>query len=214
MLTALARRLGRKLFPPREVIEGYEHDQLVETVLQKTKAYRPEGTWPLMAGASAVLDFGGGCGLHYKLARLQSPDIRWAVVETPAMARRASELATDRLRFFSDISEAAGWLGRIDIMHSNGAIQYTPDPLAVLDALCGLKARQMYWQRVPFSGGGIAREIQSSYLGDNGPGTLPVGEELIVKYALTKIQEERFLDAHLSYDIVERGNDWFHFKVK
>src|SRR5436190_19119076 len=68
MLTTLVRRLRRKLFPPREVIEGYEHDQLVGTIFQKTKAYKPEGGWPLMAGASAVLDFGGGCGLHYKLA--------------------------------------------------------------------------------------------------------------------------------------------------
>src|SRR5436190_21397150 len=102
MLTTLVRRLRRKLFPPREVIEGYEHDQLVETIFQKTKAYKPEGGWPLMAGASAVLDFGGGCGLHYKLAQLQSPNVRWAVVETPAMVRRASELVTDRLRFFSN----------------------------------------------------------------------------------------------------------------
>lgn len=107
MLTALVRRLRRKLFPPRAVIEGYEHDQLVETVFQKTKAYRPQGAWPLMAGALTVLDFGGGCGLHYKLARLQAPQIRWAMVDTPAMAARASELSTDRLRFFCDISEAA-----------------------------------------------------------------------------------------------------------
>jgi hypothetical protein len=77
------------------------------------------------------------------------------------MAQRASVLATDRLRFFSDIAEAADWLGPIDIMHSNGALQYTPGPLAVLDALCGLKATHMYWQRVPFSNAGLAREIQS-----------------------------------------------------
>jgi putative methyltransferase (TIGR04325 family) len=214
MLTALARWLGRKLFPPREVIEGYEHDQLVETVFQKTKAYQPQGEWPLVAGASAVLDFGGGCGVHYELARLQSPEIRWAVVETPAMARRASALATDHLRFFTDVAEAATWLGAIDIMHSNGALQYTPDPLAVLDVLCGLKAKQMYWQRVPFSDGGLAREIQSSFLGDNGPGGLPVGQERIVKYALTKIPEERFLEAHRAYDTVERGSDWFHFRLR
>src|SRR5262245_28936400 len=144
MLTALARRLARKLFPPRDVIEGYEHDQLVETVFQKTRAYQPQGEWPLVAGASAVLDFGGGCGVHYKLAHLQSPDIRWAVVETPAMVRRASALATDRLRFFTEVAAAKSWLGSIDVMHSNGALQYTPDPLAVLDTLCGLKAKQMY----------------------------------------------------------------------
>lgn len=213
MLTALMRRLRRKLLPPREVIEGYEHDQLVETIFQKTIAFQPAGDWPLMANASSVLDFGGGCGLHYRQAQLQSPGIRWAVVETPAMARRASALATDRLRFFSDIAEAAAWLGAIDIMHSNGALQYTPDPLAVLETLCGLKARQMYWQRVLFSTGGAEQELQSSFLGDNGPGTLPVGEERIVKYVRTKIPEASFLNAHRGYHIVERGADWFHFRL-
>jgi hypothetical protein len=214
MLTTLVRRLRRKLLPPREVIEGYEHDQLVETVFQKTKAFQPQGGWPLMVGASTVLDFGGGCGLHYKLARLQSPNIRWAVVETPAMARRASELANDRLRFFSDLDEAAGWLGAIDIMHSNGALQYTPDPLTVLDALCAQNAKQMYWQRVLFSEGELEREVQSSFLGDNGPGTLPVGQERIVKYTRTRIPEARFLAAHGSYDLAERGADWFRFTNK
>lgn len=60
MLTGLMRRLRRRLLPSRGVIEGYEHRELVETVFQKTRAYQPQGTWPLMAGASAVLDFGGG----------------------------------------------------------------------------------------------------------------------------------------------------------
>ena len=91
MISAIVRRLRRRLFPPREVIEGYEQAELVETIFQKTKAHDPRGDWTLMAGVSTVLDFGGGCGLHYKMARRQTPDIRWAVVETPAMAARASE---------------------------------------------------------------------------------------------------------------------------
>jgi hypothetical protein len=79
---------------------------LVEVIFQKTKAYDPQGDWLEMAGVSSVLDFGDGCGQHYKLARRQSPDIRWAVVETPAMLKRASELATDKLQFFADTSMA------------------------------------------------------------------------------------------------------------
>ena len=74
----LMQRLKRKLFPPREVIEGYESEELVETIFHKTIAYDPSGDWPLVAGVNSVLDFGGGAGLHYKLARKQSPDIRWA----------------------------------------------------------------------------------------------------------------------------------------
>jgi hypothetical protein len=58
-----------------------------------------------IAVASSVLDFGGGCGIHYKQAK--SPDVRWAVVETRMMVDRASELATDKLKFFADIAEHA-----------------------------------------------------------------------------------------------------------
>src|SRR5436190_4381167 len=97
--------LVRRFVPPAETLEGYEQPELVEIVFQKTKAYHPQNDWSEIAGASAVLDFGGGCGVHYKQARL--PEVRWAVVETPAMAERARELATDRLRFFTSISEAA-----------------------------------------------------------------------------------------------------------
>lgn len=46
------------MLPLREVIEGYEHDKLVETVSQNTNAY-PQGEWPLVAGASAVLTSAG-----------------------------------------------------------------------------------------------------------------------------------------------------------
>ena len=72
----------------------------------------------------------------------------------------------------------------------------------------------MYWQRVLFSEGELEREVQSSFLGDNGSGTLPVGQERIVKYVRTRIPEARFLAAHGSYDLAKRGADWFHFTNK
>ena len=73
---SLIQRLRKRLFPPRDVIEGYENEQLIETIFQKTVAFRPAGDWPLVANLTAVLDFGGGAGIHYKLARQQSPAIR------------------------------------------------------------------------------------------------------------------------------------------
>ncbi|UPT88383.1 hypothetical protein HAP41_0000004395 [Bradyrhizobium barranii subsp. apii] len=117
------QRVKRKLLPPREVIQGYENPELVETIFLKTINYNPDSDWPLVAGINTVLDFGGGAGLHYKVARRQCPDIRWAVVETPAMVQRAKELGTDRLMFFERIDQAADWLGTVDLLHSNGAIQ-------------------------------------------------------------------------------------------
>lgn len=214
MLRDIFRRVQRKLMPPNETIEGYERAELVETIFQKTKAYEAQGDWPLMDGVSTVLDFGGGCGLHYKLACRQSPSIKWAVVETPAMVARASELSTDRLRFFTDISDAAAWLGSVEIMHSNGALQYTPDPLDTLSELCALRAQTMVWERALLSRTELEKDVQISFLGDNGPGSIPVAKERLVKYSRTRIPEATFLDAHREYELTERGDDWFRFALR
>jgi putative methyltransferase (TIGR04325 family) len=208
----LIEKAARRLFPPTETIEGYEHPELVEVFFQKTKAYNPQAAWPEMIGASSVLDFGGGCGLHYKQAR--SPTVRWAVVETPAMVERAKELATDRLQFFTEISDAADWLGPIDVMHSDGALQYTPDPEQTLRQLCDLRATKMLWRRVCLSPHLTEQEIQSSFLGDNGPGKLSGLKEKTVRHTRTKIPERGFLDAHGDYALAEGGADWFRFSLK
>jgi putative methyltransferase (TIGR04325 family) len=88
-----------------------------------------------------VLDFGGGCGFHRLRvgAAIHAP-LRWAVVETPAMAERAAKLAQGRFEVFTDIAAAAAWLGRIDLVHASSSIQYVPDPLAVLKTVAGLRA--------------------------------------------------------------------------
>lgn len=204
----LVARVARRLFPPSETINGYEHPEIAEVFFQKTLAYQPQEPWPEIIGASTVLDFGGGCGHHYKQA--QSPDVRWAVVETPAMVTRAKELSTDRLQFFTDISEAQKWLGDVDAMHSNGALQYTPEPEKTLQKLCNLRAKKMLWHRVLL--GTPERETQSSLLGDNGPGSLRVKEKTVI-YERTKIPERAFLDAHAGYAIAARGSDWFCFSL-
>ena len=201
------QKVKRKLFPPREVVEGYENPELVETIVLKTINYRPSGDWPLVQGLNAVLDFGGGAGLHYKVARQQSPDIRWAVVETPAMVRRAKELATDRLMFFEGIEEAADWLGNVDLIHSNGAIQYVPDAFETIKSLCSVRPAMLSWFRVPISDGGPRQEIQTSYLSDNGPGLAPAVKDKLVRYARHWISEPAFIQAHEGYQIAERAPD-------
>jgi hypothetical protein len=206
-VSGLAARLFRRVRRPSETIQGYEHPELVEVVFQKALAYAPQGEWPEMVGVTSVLDFGGGCGVHHKLARLQSPDIKWAVVETPAMVARAAELATDRLRFFDSIREAAAWLGSIEVIHSSGALQYTPEPEQTLRELCGLNAKKMLWLRMALSTDTLEREMQSSNLGDNGPGRLAGLKEKTVLYARTKLPEKVFLDAHKGYALTARGPD-------
>ena len=90
--------------------------ELIDVIFRKTVTYEPQVVGAEIADAKTVLDFGGGCGLHYKQARLL--DVKWAVVETSAMVARASEIQTGRLRFFTDIVSAANWLGDNDVMDS------------------------------------------------------------------------------------------------
>ena len=170
----------------------------MDVVFKKTLAYDPpKEDWPDMVGATTVLDFGGACGAHYKEALHHAPDVRWAVVETPAMVRRASELATKRLRFFPSVSEAAVWLGPIDLMHSSGALQFAPDPERTVAELCDLRAKRMHWRRLVLSEGSTVREMQSSFLTDNGPGIIEGVEEKRVEYARTRMSEQAFLESTL-----------------
>lgn len=192
-------------FLPLETLHGYEHPELVDVVFRKTVAYVPTLAWPEMIGVATVLDFGGGCGQHYK--RANSSTVKWAVVETPAMVSRAQQLETDNLKFFDDIERAARWLGNIDVMHSDGAVQYTSSPIETIRRLCDIGATTLLWHRIPFGNGA---EMQVSRLMDNGPGRMAAPLKK-VSYQRILVSKAAFLDAHLGYDLRSEGADWFHF---
>lgn len=202
---SVGQRLRRRLFPPKEKLFGYENRELVDVIVQKTIAYRPNSNWPDIADAKNVLDFGGGAGRHYKEAN--SATIRWAVVETPAMVERC--MSTDRLKFFTNIEAAKSWLGEVDVVHCNGALHFSSDPSATLKQLCGVGARKMLWYRVHL---GTKRGIQVSHLVDNGPGIAPATiENKSVEYNYQLTPESEFLTAHNGYRLVARGEDSFTF---
>lgn len=208
MRQALAS-VARRIISLSGAIEGYEQPELIEEIFRKTIAFEPSDIWPEMAGAKSVLDFGGGCGRHYKAAKRDNPAIKWAVVETPAMVARASELSTGRLSFFTSIEAAKDWLGGIDVMHSDGAVQYTPNPECTVFQLCAIGAREMQWKRAFLSDIPAKREIQLSLLGENGPAGSFKGKA--VRYTRSAIPEASFLAAHRGYQLVERAPEWFRF---
>ena len=207
------------MLPPSEVLDGYENPELTEVMFRKARDFSPTHRWDEFANRSAVLDFGGGFGQHYKCAAPLSPDVRWAVVETPAVAARASVLASDRLRFFTSVETAADWLGEIDLMHSDGALHYMPDPVATLRSLCAAAAREMLWKRTFLSGTGRTEiEDQLSRLDENGPRVasergVTVSRKL-VRYRVTRIPEAAFLAMHSTYQLVERSETDFRFVMK
>jgi putative methyltransferase (TIGR04325 family) len=195
---------------------GYEDVSLVDVVVRKTALLRGaarlddilpgEPLLPTITGIAfsrgqsplRVIDFGGAAGLHYLVAKEAFPDraFRWAVIETPQMTAAAAALANDELQFFTALDAGLAWLQGIDLMHCVSALQYVPEPAAILQQLLGLKAPTAIWSKLML-GERYEQFLQTSRLRDNGPG--PLLEGLVdrkVTYTATRMPRTDFLAAH------------------
>ena len=178
---------------------GYEEGALVNVVFEKTKRLRdrlaarpiPLDLSPtdarLVLGVRAlaigkkltVVDFGGACGAHYFTTRAFLPanvTLRWCVVETGAMARRARELENGELCFVDGVVAASRLVDRPDLVLSSGALQYVDEPYAVLEQLLGLGSANAMFARLATSDERVDLvTVQRSMLSAHGPGALPEG---------------------------------------
>jgi putative methyltransferase (TIGR04325 family) len=210
-LQALTSRFSRP-------ITDYEAGALTDLVYQKTVAFNRTTELDLGMGSERlllavgialtecergepcrVLDFGGACGVHHKLATLLFSDaqFRWAVVETSSMVRRAQSLETESLRFFESIGAARTWLGSVDLVNSNSALQYVEDPLQTIGELLELAPKIVLWERLMLSSGATHIEQQRTMLFDHGPGAVPKGfRNRPVLNKITKLSRYDFLSAH------------------
>jgi len=180
---------------------GYETRSVVEVVARKTARLRQElptrsnrpalplvESWIMLAVARAaigrsnvhVLDLGGACGAHMFRARAffgDSLPLQWTIVETAEMisAARGHGLE-DGARYFSSFDEAIAVAGKPDLLLCSGALQYVPDPMAMLDSMLVAGAGHICITRVPVavSGGGFY-SVQRTRLSNNGPGAMPDG---------------------------------------
>lgn len=193
---------------PSKPLEGYENPELVSEIYKKTLAAEPTESWPEIRGTNTVIDFGGACGIHYKAARREAPLIRWAVVETPAMVREASNLSTDQLKFFDSIDAAAAWLGHVDLIYSSGALQYTSSPMETVEKLAHVGATKIQWRRLFLSDRQIS-EHQRSMLIENGP-SFRFSTKAVV-YERKSLSRVEFENAHRGYRVEASGPDWFDF---
>jgi putative methyltransferase (TIGR04325 family) len=183
---------------------GYNDDDLARVIQYKAtipvdlENFAPEqATNSIMAvGIAAtgvtdrplnILDFGGGCGFHYfQVVAATRMNLRWVIVETPTMAKRAGELAQGRYEVFTDIPAAAAALGRIDLVHASGSIQYVPDPLATLQELANLRAKYLAIARFPVWARSRIVALQSTNLLGQGLGPPPPGlPDRAIRYPTT-----------------------------
>jgi putative methyltransferase (TIGR04325 family) len=174
---------------------GYDDDAIAEVVCAKTalaKAVPSESPPPLgvllalaaLAGSSEpwrIIDVGGAAGAHYFQVRALLPrdtQLRWTVVETPAMAARAEQhFRNGELSFHTSLSDAAAELdGPADVLLASGVLMCLPDPLASLHEFLALGPRAIVLARTGLSRDSTTRiVVQTSRLADNGPGPLPDG---------------------------------------
>lgn len=197
--------------------ESYNNRKLAKVIVAKAKNYRDElkksdnldsSMWRTSFMLSQlenkkiinILDFGGGAGTQYFLARkLLSNDIRikWNVVETNIMVEEAksSKLESSELKFFDNIDTAVQDLGLINLIYANSSLTYTDKPLNYLDKLLKLDFELCYITRTPLNEKSRKNlvGIQSSTLSANGQGAIPKElniDDEIIKYPFTAISKE------------------------
>ena len=150
-----------------------------------------------------VLDFGGGCGFHYfRVTAALRAQLRWAVVETPAMAERAVKVAQGRFEVFTEIPAAAAALGAIHLIHASSSIQYAAEPLSTLKALAALRAPYFMLARFPIWSRQQTVGVQTSPLAANGIGPMPPDiEDRQVRYPVTFANFDEVMQIMSAYEI-------------
>ncbi|MEA2979506.1 MAG: hypothetical protein QOF09_1329 [Alphaproteobacteria bacterium] len=201
--------------------DGYNADDLADVVAFMTMAvpvnkhaFAPEQALNsilavAMAGTGisgrplTVLDFGGACGFHYfRVSPTVNMPLKWAIVETSAMAERAAKTGQGKFAAYTDLAEAAKSLGQIDLVHASGSIQFVPKPIATLRDLAALQPRYISIARFPLW---LDREIvgiQESPLSGNGWGPMPPNiPDRDVKYPVTFTNFNDVMSALDQYDL-------------
>ena len=191
---------------------GYSNSELTQVVVQKNITYSNNLSnnsfydlnslrtilgiaWGIGYKSIKVIDFGGGGGQHYQIARHilgDSVNIQWGVVETEAMCQAAEKITNEQLRYFNHVQNAKNSLGTVDMVFASSSLQYCPDPVEALQSIIDISAKYIFITRTPFNSGSEKLvSIQSSRLSANGPGPLPNDiEDKEILYPITFIPVE------------------------
>jgi putative methyltransferase (TIGR04325 family) len=185
---------------------GYQHDELIDVIVQKNLNFSKEITNSLVIdesnlkilsiiasmqweGSINVIDFGGGGGMHYQICKnLLDPSVNlnWRVVETKAMVSAANKLTNKSLKFYTDLNSARSSLDKVDLVFASSSLQYTHNPLLSLKRLIDLDAPYLCISRTPLlNEQAPIISMQTSKLSDNGPGELPkIYKDKIIRYPI------------------------------
>jgi putative methyltransferase (TIGR04325 family) len=135
-----------------------------------------------------VIDFGGADGGHYLLIRqLIKPETRlkWTVVETAEMVKAMHIFATDELSFCDNLDDAIQKMGKIDILHTAGTIQYTPNPYQFVEKMVHSAADYLIFNR------------QS--LNQNDADLITIQRSLLSWHGSNDVKSAAFVDCEIRY---------------
>jgi putative methyltransferase (TIGR04325 family) len=175
-------------------VDGYMDPALCDLVINKTKNFKSEITdkkqidmnvtrltlpFAFMPKTKTlkILDFGGGAGIQYQVAKFLFPnqEFHWVIVENMNFSQSSIVQSSPELEFRSTITEAVSTNSHFDLVVASSSLQYTEDPILYLQELCAIRAPYLY----------ITRQIlnhdkeflsfnQVTKLRDHGPGQAPV----------------------------------------
>jgi putative methyltransferase (TIGR04325 family) len=138
-----------------------------------------------------ILDFGGGAGYHYFIARKKLPNFifKWLVVENRTMVRLCIKKIKYKNLFFSDSLKK---IKKIDIFFSSCAINYTKNPLETIKSIIKLKTKYLYFTRTPLTENQSLEFKQFSLLSDNAPCKINNEKEMLIDYENKIINQKKF----------------------
>jgi putative methyltransferase (TIGR04325 family) len=182
-----------KTFPSREAaaLAAGNYD---DSILNRFRAERAKTAPPtplqdnaliwlvrILPGPLSVVDFGGATGGLGLALREHVPDLKFTIVETPALVALMQE--TDGVVFTTSMPATC------DVFYSSGTLQYVPDPYAVVEHAFAAARHAVVLKRNYFSERPIIR-IHYSRLFENGAGPIPDGyQDVIVSYPCVTVQE-------------------------
>lgn len=150
----------------RESKNAYQNPQIMERMFEDVENHKDQykPNWFLLYyclkhylkyGELHILDFGGGPGAQYFMAKQEleqrAEAFQWYVVDLPAAVNLGRKYFENQsLHFTNTIDEVANVLqGKPCIIYSNACIQYDPAYQDILDNLLQLNAETIIFERLP-----------------------------------------------------------------
>lgn len=141
-----------------------------------------------------VVDFGGGAGDYYFLAKKMFNGIlnlQWTIVETEGMCQIVDSYNESNLKCISNTDHISS---DVDLIIASGSLQYTPDPYEELKKLISLNANYLLISRCSLMENDFdAITIQKFTLSFNNSIPLPDGcEDSEISLPHTNMQKNKF----------------------